>query len=143
MSNAIQIDSLIANEFEFEIDGETVPGVFRVSNLVSYSADANGNRNKPTFEVSKMVQRDANNRFNKWIRETMANRDTDEKPTRDVTVVAVDDGVVIRRWTAKNAWIKGVYYSDFDSGSFEMVAETLVISYDDIEEEWPATETLE
>lgn len=143
MNNVVQVDSLIANEFEFEINGVSVNGVFRVSSLVTYSADANGNRNKPTFEVSKMVQRDANNVFNKWIRATMDARDSSEKPTRDVTVVAVDDGVVIRRWTAKNAWIKGVYYSDFDSGSFEMVAETVIISYDDIEEEWPATSNLE
>jgi hypothetical protein len=50
-----------------------------------------------------------------------------------------DDGVVTRRWNAKNAWIMKISYSDFDSGSFEMIEETFVIGYDDIEEEWPAT----
>lgn len=139
-NNAVQLDSLIANEFAFEIEGEKVQGVFRISNLYSYATDSEGNRTKPPFEVSKMVQRDANNAFNTWLRETMDARDSDERPTRNITVVAVDDGVETRRWTAKNAWIKAVSYSDFDSSSFEMVAETYLIAYDDIEEAWPASD---
>lgn len=140
MSNTVQVDSLIANEFACEINGETVSGVFRVGNLVTYASDAEGNRIKPPFEIAKMVERDANNSFNSWLRETTDARDSDEKPRRDVTVVAVDDGVETRRWTAKNAWIQSVRYSDFDTGSFEMIAETFVIGYDDIEETWPASE---
>lgn len=140
MSNTVQIDSLIANEFAFEINGEAVSGVFRVGNLVTYSTDNEGNRLKPSFEVSKMVERDGNNAFNSWLRETTDARNSDDNPRRDVTVVAVDDGVETRRWTAKNAWIKSVSYSDFDSSSFEMVAETFVIAYDDIEETFPASE---
>lgn len=140
MSNTVQIDSLIANEFAFEINGEAVSGVFRVGNLVTYSTDNEGNRLKPSFEVSKMVERDGNNAFNSWLRETTDARNSDDNPRRDVTVVAVDDGVETRRWTAKNAWIKHVSYSDFDSSSFEMVAETFVIAYDDIEEAFPASE---
>lgn len=143
MTNAIQIDSLIANEFAFEINGEAVSGVFRISNLSTYATDDNGQRIKPSFEVSKMVERDANNAFNKWLRETMDARDSADKPSRDVTVVAVDDGVETRRWAAKGAWIQSVSYSAFDSSSFEMIAETFVIGYDDIEESWPATENLE
>jgi tail tube protein gp19 len=141
MTNAIQIDSLIANEFAFEIAGEAVSGVFRISNLFTYATDDNGSRMKPPFEVSKMVERDGNNVFNKWLRETTDARDSDDKPSRDVTVVAVDDGVETRRWTAKGAWIQSVSYSDFDSGSFEMIAETFVIAYDDIEESFPATDS--
>lgn len=140
MSNIVQVDSLIANEFAFEISGEAVSGVFRVGNLVTYATDEEGNRIKPPFEVAKMVERDANNSFNSWLRETTDARDSDDKPRRDVTVVAVDDGVETRRWTAKNAWIQSVSYSDFDTGSFEMIAETFVIGYDDIEETWPASE---
>ena len=140
MSNTVQIDSLIANEFAFEINGEAVSGVFRVGNLVTYATDNEGNRLKPSFEVSKMVERDGNNAFNSWLRETTDARNSDDSPRRDVTVVAVDDGVETRRWTAKNAWIKSVSYSDFDSSSFEMVAETFVIAYDDIEEAFPASE---
>lgn len=140
MSNTVQIDSLIANEFAFEINGEAVSGVFRVGNLVTYATDNEGNRLKPSFEVSKMVERDGNNAFNSWLRETTDARNSDDNPRRDVTVVAVDDGVETRRWTAKNAWIKSVSYSDFDSSSFEMVAETFVIAYDDIEETFPASE---
>ena len=140
MSNTVQVDSLIANEFACEINGETVSGVFRVGNLVTYASDDEGNRIKPPFEIAKMVERDASNSFNSWLRETTDARDSDEKPRRDVTVVAVDDGVETRRWTAKNAWIQSVRYSDFDTGSFEMIAETFVIGYDDIEETWPASE---
>lgn len=134
MSNTVQVDSLIANEFAFEINGESVSGVFRVGNLVTYATDSEGNRIKPPFEVAKMVERDANNSFNAWLRETTDARDSDESARRDVTVVAVDDGIETRRWTAKNAWIQSVTYSDFDTGSFEMIAETFVIGYDDIEE---------
>ncbi|MGB1286999.1 MAG: phage tail protein [Aggregatilineales bacterium] len=136
MSEFVTIDSLIANEFAFEINGDAVDGVFRVEGLSTYELDATGNRVKPPFEVHKMVQRDKNNAFNSWLRETMDARNSDEKPRRDVTLVAVDDGTVIRRWTAKNAWIQGVRYSEFDSASFEMVAEILLIAYDDIEESW-------
>lgn len=138
-----QIDSLIANEFSFEIEGVAVNGVFRISNLRTYALDDEGNRIKPLFKVAKMVQRDGNNPFNKWLRETLDARDSDEMPRRDVTVVAVDDGTETRRWTAKGAWIQSVAYSDFDSSSFEMVAEIFTIGYDDIEETWPATETLD
>lgn len=143
MSNTQQIDSLIANEFAFEIAGEAVNGVFRVGGLVSYATDSDGNRVKPAFEVSKMVERDGNNHFNKWLRETVDARDSDDKPRRDIAVVAIDDGVEIRRWYVKNAWIQSISYSDFDSSSFEMVAETFVIGYDDIEESWSATDSLE
>jgi hypothetical protein len=143
MNNAVQVDSLIANEFELHISGENVGGVFGVRNLVTYATDVAGNRVLPPFEVSKMVQRDGNNAFNKWLRETTSARHGGDKPRRDVTVLAVDDGVVTRKWMAKNAWITKVSYSDFDSASFEMIAETIVISYDDLEEEFPATDNLE
>lgn len=136
MSNAKEVDSLVANEFAFEIDGEAVDGIFRISGLSTYATDDDGNRIMPPFEVSKMVQRDADNVFNTWLRETLEARNSDDKPTRTVTVVAVDDGVETRRWTAQNAMIVGVHYSDFDSGSFEMIAETYRIAYDDITDEF-------
>jgi hypothetical protein len=110
MSNTVQVDSLIANEFEFEIGGESVGGVFSVRNLVSYATDENGKRVKPPFIVSKMVQRNGNNAFNKWLRETVAARNSDDRPRRDVTVVAVVDGVVTRRWNDKNSWIMNISY---------------------------------
>ncbi|MEM9951898.1 MAG: phage tail protein [Chloroflexota bacterium] len=140
MNNTVQIDSLIANEFAFEIGGEVATGVFRVSGLITYATDDDGNRIKPAFTVSKMVQRDASNPFNQWLQETTNERDSDgERPRRDIAVVAIDDGVEIRRWEVKNAWIQSVSYSDFDSSSFEMVAETFVIRYDDIVETFSAS----
>lgn len=138
--NVVQIDSLIANEFALEINGEQVSGVLQITDLVSYATDAGGSRVKPPFVVSKMVERDGNNAFNTWLRETVAERDSDEKPRRDVTVVAVDDGVETRRWKAVNAWIMGVSYSNFDSASIEIVAERITIGYDDIEESFPTTD---
>jgi hypothetical protein len=136
-----QIDSLIANEFALELDGTPISGIFSISGLRTYATDENGDRIKPPFEIAKMVQRNAGTPFNSWLRETIEARGSDERPTRTVTVVAVDDGVETRRWQVSGAWIKEVRYSDFDSSSFEMVAETCVIAYEDISEEWPASDT--
>lgn len=132
------VDSLVANEFAVELNGEQVDGVFRVSNLQTYVSDVDGTRQMPPFEIAKMVQRDPNNPVNTWIRETMDSRNNGDRPRRDVTVVAIDDGVVIRRWTAKAAWLWSISYSDFNTASTEMVEEVLVIGYEDIEEEWTA-----
>ena len=143
VSNSIAVDSLIANEFAVELNGERIQGVLSVENLCTYKLDADGNRVKEPFEVAKMVQRDGNAPFNKWLRETVDKRNTPELPRRDVTIVAIDDGTETRRWTARSAWIREVRYSAFDSASFEMVAEVFVIMYDDIEESWPATQNLE
>lgn len=136
-----QIDSLIANEFTLELNGTRISGIFSVSGLRTYATDENGDRLKPPFEIAKMVQRNAENPFNSWLRETLEARNSDDRPTRTVTVVAVDDGVETRRWNVTGAWIKEVRYSDFDTSSFEMIAETCVISYEDINEEWPASDT--
>jgi phage tail-like protein len=91
------------------------------------------------FKIVKMVQRDGNNPFNSWIRETVAARDDIVRPKRTLAVVAIDDGVEVRRWTIKEAWISEISYSDFDTASGEMVEETLTIHYEEIEESWPAT----
>ncbi|RMG80127.1 MAG: hypothetical protein D6712_18575 [Chloroflexi bacterium] len=136
------IDSLCANEFALEIDGERVSGIFRISGLQTFKLDEEGNRVRSPFIVSKMVQRDGNNAFNKWLRETVA-ATGDKRPTRSVAIVAIDDGVETRRWTAEGAWISEVHYSDFDSASFEMVEEVYTIHYDKLVESWPATENLE
>lgn len=135
----VMVDSLVSNEFAFEINGERVNGILQISHLVTFRLHEDGTRGMPPFEVAKIVERDAGTAFNRWLRETLDGRHEGKKPRRDVTVVAVDDGVVTRRWTARNAWIQEVRYSSFDSTSFEMVAETYVIGYDDIEDEWPAS----
>ena len=144
VNNTLQaVDSLCANEFDFEIEGESVTGMFRVTGLTPFKLDDDGNPVKLPFEVAKMVERDGNNAFNKWLRETIANRDSGVRPTRNIAVIAVDDGVETRRWTAKGAWIKEIRYSSFDSASFEMVEEIFTIMYDSIEETWSATENLQ
>jgi hypothetical protein len=143
VSNRLQVDSLIANEFAVEINGEVIQGVFRVSGLVTFKLDEAGKRVKPPFSITKMVQRDPGLAINRWIRETAEARESSEHPRRHVTVIAIDDGVVSRRWTAKNAYIMSVAYSSFDSALSEMVEETITIAYDDIEESWGELSELE
>lgn len=138
MAGYVTVDSLVANEFGLEINGQRVNGIFRIANLVTFSLDESGKRVLPPFEISKMVERDGNNLFNTWLRETLAARGSNP-PQRDVTILAIDDGIITRRWSVKNARITQVRYSDFDSASFEMVAEIAVILYDDIEDSFPAT----
>ncbi len=138
MTTAVEIDSLIANEYSVELEGETVNGIFRVSNLQTYATDEHGNRVMPPFIITKMVQRDGNLPMNRWLRDTMTARGSADVVKRDLAILAVDDGVVTRRWVVRGASITNIAYSDFNSAESLMVEERLTISYDDIEEEWPA-----
>ncbi len=135
------VDSLIANEFVLHIDDEPVTGIFTISGLTSFKLEVKTTNQlkkvEEPFKITKMVQRDPNNVFNKWLRETMTAGTDIVRPTRTLTIVAVDNGVAIRRWTVKKAWVSAVSYSDFDSGSSELIQETVEIRYDDIEESWP------
>lgn len=143
----VAVDSLVANEFTVEINGEQLLGVFRVSGLVSFRLTGGDEHNisqeKPPFTLAKMVQRDGNNPFNKWLRVSMNTPLGKDRPRRDIAIVAVDDGVETRRWTAKGAWISEVRYSDFDTGMSEMVEEIITMYYDAMVESWPATADLE
>ncbi|MFN8372516.1 MAG: phage tail protein [Anaerolineae bacterium] len=134
------IDSLVANEFALEVDGKRVNGIFRISGLTTFKMAYGSNQivNQP-FKIAKMVQRDGSNPVNNWIRETRASNESADRPRRTLTILAIDDGVVIRRWTAQGAWISEISYSDFNSASAEMVEETLTIYYNQLDEEWPAT----
>jgi hypothetical protein len=144
----VAIDSLVANEYEVELDGEKLLGVFRVEDFVSFKIIPDGGETsmkplQPPFKLAKMVQRDGNAPFNKWLRETIATGSGHLRPRRTLALVAVDDGVETRRWTIKGAWISEARYSTFDSASSEMVEETITIHYDSIEEVWSATPDLE
>jgi hypothetical protein len=144
MVNTIHaLDSLCANEFAVEVEGEKIPGIFRVSDLTSFKLDTTGTGLKvlrEPFKITKMVQRDGNSVFNRWLRETVGAKEGASRPKRTVAVMAIDDGVETRRWTVTDAWISEIRYSDFNSGSFEMVEETVTIHYDAIEESWPVTD---
>lgn len=141
------IDSLCANEFAVEIEGEVVTGIFRVTGLHSFKLDVKTTTSlkmmPEPFKITKMVQRDGNLPFNRWLRQSVAATDDIVRPKRTLTIVAIDDGEETRRWTVKGAWISSVSYSDFNSASVEMVEETFLIHYDEIEESWPATPNLE
>lgn len=139
----IAVDSLVANEFAVEIEGEMMLGVFRVSGFTPFKLAVEPNSATPLntpFILAKMVQRNGNNPFNSWLRETVANAGATPYPRRTLAIVAIDDGVETRRWTINGAWISAVSYSDFDTGSSEMVEETVTIHYESIEETWSATE---
>lgn len=128
------VDSLSANEFAVELDGETVTGVFGVSGLCSLSLEGRTPVHRPLV-ISKMVQRGSNLPANRWVRETLANPPAGV--TRSLAVVALDDGVETRRWVYRNAWISQIKYSDFDSASEALIEERLTIEHGGVEEVWP------
>jgi len=134
------VDSLSANEFAVELDGVAVSGIFRVSGLISYKLDVRPSLTKTQrdpFTIYKMVQRDPDQPFNRWLRETIATRDDIVHARRTLDIVALDDGVEIRRWRVKGAWISEIAYSDFDSGSSQLVEQRLTVQYEEVEEIWP------
>ena len=135
------VDSLVANEFRLEIDGQPTTGIFTIAGLTSFKLEVKAtNQLRKTaepFTVTKMVQRDPHLPFNAWLRETYAAGADIMRPTRTLTIVAVDDGEDVRIWTVKKAWISAVSFSSFNSGSSEMVEETIEIRYEDISESWP------
>ncbi len=139
----IAIDSLVANEFAVELEGERLLGIFRVSGLSTFKLNDSGQLVYRPIQINKMVQRDGNNPFNKWLRETQASKNSDERPTRTLTIVAIDDEVEIRRWTLLGAYIIEVSYSAFDTASAEMVEEIVTIKYNSLEEVWSATSALD
>lgn len=133
------VDSLSANEFAVEIDGARADGIFKISGLIPFKRDISHSPIKviyESFQISKMVQRDPNLPFNVWLRETFNGTNEINPPKRDVAILALDEGVEIRRWTVKGAWISEVSYSDFDSGSGELVQETVTINYEKVDVSW-------
>jgi len=128
------VDSLSANEFAVELDGEVVSGVFGVSGLCSLALGADGQRTHPPLMISKMVQRDANLPANRWVRETLA--DPAGRATRTLAVVALDEGEETRRWVYRDAWLSQISYSDFDSASEVLIEERWTIQYGSVEEIW-------
>ncbi len=132
------VDSLSANEFQVEIEGEIASGIFSVRGLCVRSVDLAAKRLTPKpLTITKMVQQDPNLPFNRWTRETLAK--PTEKVTRQLAIVAMDEGVETRRWVYKDAWISEIAFSDFDSGSTELVEERLVIQHSGVEEIWPSS----
>jgi hypothetical protein len=141
------IDSLAANEFAVEVDGQPISGILRISGFHSLKLEVKTTstlKKQPApFQIVKMVQRDGNNIINRWIRESASAGIDIVRPTRTVTIKAMDDGVETRCWTVKDAWISQVSYSDFNTASGDIMEETLLIQYEDVEESWPATPNLE
>lgn len=138
------VDSLVAHEFEVYIDEVAVDGIFRISGLVSFKLEVKTTnqlkRTHEPFKITKMVQRDPNNTFNRWLRDTFAADADILRPTRTLTIIAVDEGTPTRRWIVKKAWISEISYTDFNSASAEMIEETVTIQHDGIEDSWPLLE---
>lgn len=131
------VDSLSANEFHVEIDDQLVSGIFGVSGLHCRSVDLEGGKlvNRPVV-VTKMVQHDAQLPFNAWIQETLDHPTT--RIIRQFAIVATDEGLETRRWVLKDAWISDISYSDFDTGSGQLVEERLTIQHNGVEVIWPS-----
>ncbi len=142
--NIRAIDSLVANEFAVSLEGQPVTGIFSISGLRTFKLDVRTTtaikKIQEPFKITKMVQRDPHIPMNAWIRATFAVGDDIDRPRRTLVISAVDNGTETRRWTVYRAWIAEIGYSDFNSGSSEMVEETLTIHFDDIEEDWPLLE---
>jgi hypothetical protein len=134
------IDSLSANEFAVEVDGVRIEGIFSVVNLIPFKLDVKTTNAlkmmKDPFKITKMVHRDPENVFNQWLRETIDAKSDIVRPKRTIAIIAIDDGVEIRRWTISGAWISEILYSDFNSGSSALVEETVTIQWDDVEQSW-------
>ncbi len=128
-SAARSVDSLSAYEFQVELNGQIVGGVFNVHGLTSFILA----EDMPPVVIAKMVQRDPGLPFNRWIRETLAGG----RPTRDLAIVAMDEGYETRRWVYRDAFISRISYSDFDTGLTELVEERVEIRADRVEEIWP------
>lgn len=141
ISTVARIDSLTANEFFVEVDGEKIDGIFRVTGLVAFKLDVRAQSAlkalKEPFKITRMVRRDPNDPFNRWLRESTLAKADIVRPTRTVDVVANDGGTETRRWSVKRAWISEISYSDFNTGSGELVEETITIQYEEIEDIWP------
>jgi hypothetical protein len=130
------IDSLSANEFRVEIDGEVATGIFGVSGIHIRCVDLSAGKLVPQpVIITKMVQQDPDLPFNQWTRETLAHPTT--KITREIAVVAMDEGVETRRWVHRDAWISDIEFSDFDSSSDTLIEERLTIHHSGVEEVWP------
>lgn len=135
------IDSLSANEFRVELDGEVVDGIFKISGLAPFKLEVKQSSAlkilKDPIQIVKMVRRDPNNVVNRWLRESIVTQTDIMRATRTLAIVAVDDDEEVRRWLIKGAWISAVSYSEFNSGLGELVEETLTLQWDSIETVWP------
>jgi len=130
------IDSLSTNEFRVELDGETATGIFSVSGVCVRCVDlTSGKLVSRPLTLTKMVQQDVHLPFNRWTRETLANPTS--KVTREVAIVALDEGAETRRWVYKNAWISDISFSDFDKGHETLIEERLTIQHSGVAEIWP------
>ncbi len=133
-------DSLSANEFVVEINTERVTGVFAVSGVSSYMLKMQDGKpvgmDFPPITLTKMVQQNPNLAFNQWTRETVAARGT-RLPTRDISIIAMDEGIETRRWIYRNCWISAIQFSDFDTALDFLIEEKITIQHGGVEEVWP------
>ena len=75
------VDSLSANEFHVELNGEIVTGIFGVRGIHIRHVDLTAGKLVPQpLTVTKMVQQDAELPFNQWARETLAAHAADPRP---------------------------------------------------------------
>lgn len=135
------VDSLSSNEFHIEINGQIVTGVFSVSGLSPFKLNVDESGRPVKVEqaplvITKMVQQDPNLPFNAWVREAVRAQGK-VLPTREIAVVAMDEGNETRRWVFQNAWISEVAFSDFDTALEYLVEEKITLRHSGVLEIWP------
>jgi T4-like virus tail tube protein gp19 len=135
-SSGRQLDSLSANEFVVELDGQSLTGIFRISGLIPFKLDVKPAMTKlvrDPLKLVKMVQREPQNAINQWLQETVDAKEDFVRPKRTFAIVALDDGVETRRWVISNAWVAEISYSEFNTASSDLIEETITLHYEDIE----------
>ncbi len=139
--NTKHIDSLSANEFRVELEGEVIDGIFKVGGLAPFKLEVKQSSAlkalKEPLQIVKMVRRDPNHPLNRWLRESTDTQTDIMRPKRTLSIIAVDDGEEVRRWLVKGAWISAVSYSEFNTGLGELVEETLTVHWDSMDTVWP------
>jgi hypothetical protein len=135
-----RMDSLSANEFAVYLDETPLRGVLRITDFKPFTLEVNPKTAlravKEPFKLVRLVESDQASPINRWLTQSIESQTDFDRPKRDLTIIAVDEGVPTRQWVVTGAWISGVAYSSFDSGSREFVEETFTLQWDAIRFEW-------
>lgn len=126
--NVSGANTLQANEFTVEIDGELIDSIVTCEAFTYLQGDAGGGRS--SISMRKRVEDSPTTAFNRWLIETLAAPAADSRPCRTVVVTALNDGTPIRRWTFAGSKIMSIVQGGFEVDSYEFADEQVTIGYD-------------
>jgi T4-like virus tail tube protein gp19 len=124
------VNTLQSNEFAVTLDGEVIDSILSCD-MFEYLTAA-GDADKPFLTFYKQVEDSRDSVFNRWLGDTLGNKEPSSRPRRTFVVTAVNDGNPIRRWTFTDAWIAAVAQGSLDSTSHEFAVERVKLGYDTI-----------